>query len=406
MLMPYSEVANQTYSKSESLQNSGKKGTQFCRHRFSCQQNALRGFLKTFGAAFSVDFVLSLASGLLSGRIVSHPARTLRIGAKDGLRFAIFLSSCIGGSKLLNCALRLIRGKEDSYNALIAGSIAGLSVLFDNKKRRTIIALYLLTRALNFSYNYAVEKLFLRQIPHGDVVLMALCNAQIMYSFMNEPQMLSPDYLHFVQTQSCKSLATMNGVRASIRTGDSACLVFHPNSSCLSFLARQFFMDSFVQALKLYIPFTLFFSVALKGRRLLVTKAIASNSFKIVTSALRSSVFLASYTLATYIVTCASSVWIGRVPANMYYLAGMLSGSAVLLEKRDRRLELGLYCAPRALQALWSSLVHRGYVRNIPNGEVLIFSVSFAGLLGFYQNENQVIPESYRGFLSRFLGDN
>lgn len=42
--------------------------------------------------------------------------------------------------KLINNGMRQYRGKEDRLNGMVAGAIAGLSILFEKKERRVDIA--------------------------------------------------------------------------------------------------------------------------------------------------------------------------------------------------------------------------------------------------------------------------
>jgi hypothetical protein len=85
---------------------------------------------------------------------------------------------------------------------------------------------------------------------------------------------------------------------------------------------------------------------------------------------------------------------------------GFLSGSSVLLETKGRRIELALYCLPRALESLWNLAVLKGYCRRIPFGEVMLFMISMGALMTVYQHEPDVIPSSYEGILLRFFGVN
>ena len=48
----------------------------------------------------------------------------------------------------------------------------------------------------------------------------------------------------------------------------------------------------------------------------------------------------------------------------MYVVNGLVAGSMVLIEVPGRRLELGLYCLPRAVESLWNAYVKAGYVKN------------------------------------------
>lgn len=85
---------------------------------------------------------------------------------------------------------------------------------------------------------------------------------------------------------------------------------------------------------------------------------------------------------------------------------GFLSGSTVLLETKSRRIELALYCLPRALESFWNLGVLRGHFRSIRNGEVLLFMIAMGTLMTVYQHEPDVIPRSYEGILVRFFGVN
>jgi hypothetical protein len=62
----------------------------------------------------------------------------------------------------------------------------------------------------------------------------------------------------------------------------------------------------------------------------------------------------------------------------MYMVNGLISGSMVLLEAPNRRLELALYVAPRALESMWKILEKYGYLRSVHNGEVILFSIGTA----------------------------
>lgn len=56
----------------------------------------------------------------------------------------------------------------------------------------------------------------------------------------------------------------------------------------------------------------------------------------------------------------------------VYWFAGWLAALSVLLEKKGRRGELGLYVLPRASESLWYILVNRRVLPDIKNAEVLL----------------------------------
>jgi hypothetical protein len=80
------------------------------------------------------------------------------MGGRDTIEFGMFLSAFIGTYKAILCGLRNIRKQHgdnesgDQLNALIAGTIAGLSLCLErNRGRRQAIALYLSTRSAQFA---------------------------------------------------------------------------------------------------------------------------------------------------------------------------------------------------------------------------------------------------------------
>jgi hypothetical protein len=78
----------------------------------------------------------------------------------------------------------------------------------------------------------------------------------------------------------------------------------------------------------------------------------------------------------------------------------------VLIEQPGRRLELGMYCLPRAIESLWNQLVARKYVRVLPFGEAICFSLSTGALMTLYQTDPGSIHFGYRNFMFRFFGIN
>lgn len=90
----------------------------------------------------------------------------------------------------------------------------------------------------------------------------------------------------------------------------------------------------------------------------------------------------------------------------MYYVNGLLAGSMVLLEAPGRRLELALYCAPRAVESFWNCGVKAKWWRSIPGGELIYFSLSMGVIMSLYQHDPESIQDGYRKVMVRFLGVN
>lgn len=96
-----------------------------------------------------------------------------------------------------------MRGKEDGLNAFIAGALAGTALLIDEPSRRLSIALYLSTRAAEFAYVFAMKRRMVPNVPHADVILMSLTAAQILRSFLAEPDTLPVRYILIFLFQEC-----------------------------------------------------------------------------------------------------------------------------------------------------------------------------------------------------------
>lgn len=86
------------------------------------------------------------------------------------------------------------------------------------------------------------------------------------------------------------------------------------------------------------------------------------------------------------------------------FVAGFVSGIALLIDAPSRRVDLALYAFARACEVTFNGLVNKGYVRPLPYGEVLLF-VLFCGIIMYlYGVEPDTLSPSYRRFLRRFVG--
>lgn len=76
----------------------------------------------------------------------------------------------------------------------------------------------------------------------------------------------------------------------------------------------------------------------------------------------------------------------------------------VMLEVPGRRLELALYCFPRALESAWNIGVKYGWWPSVPGGEAVYFSLAMGAMMSLYQHDPASIQEGYRKVLYRFYG--
>lgn len=122
-----------------------------CKHEKSCKENVIIGFIRSFVVTYLIKYGINLIPALLTGKIFKKPSLFYKLGGKDTISFAMFLSTFISIYKSVLCGLRKLRNKSDSLNSLLAGGAAGMSLMLDsNNSRRRMIALYLSTRTCHF----------------------------------------------------------------------------------------------------------------------------------------------------------------------------------------------------------------------------------------------------------------
>ncbi|XP_039030637.1 uncharacterized protein LOC120165120 [Hibiscus syriacus] len=153
--------------------------------------NLCQTFLLSYGVRVGIGILLrafKLArrqyySSLLDlKQLVSEKDLIVR---EEACRIGLLFGGFTGSYHLLRCLLRKLRKKETPVNALLAGSIAGLSILaLDDSSRRRTLALYLLARLAQCAYNSAKSKnrfhFWGSHWKHGDSLHFSLACAQVM----------------------------------------------------------------------------------------------------------------------------------------------------------------------------------------------------------------------------------
>jgi hypothetical protein len=460
--------------------------TKFCKHKDSCAGNCARSVLRSFVITYALKYLLGFVPSLFTGKIFKKPSLLMKLGGKDTTLFALFISMFISSYKGVLCLMRRVRNKRDFWNAFIAGTVAGTSILIDNNHtRRVMIALYLSTRTFHFAcrwlWRHYVFQFFeplkvepksvqdeeaIRDPPKGvvskrffsftkpprvirqpstglreteviqptpdmedvddkhhnhhpvrrwmrqtlGVLTMMISSSQILYAYVCEPDTLAKSYLSFLIThggvralQPTKARQYLDVMAAGIRGGiDSGqakfiekscsfqesfpkgyhvdtfvpfkefltqvphdyvmCAIQHPpTSSCFQGMITAF-VGEWKRAFQMYAPLNLIMTIIFRGKSLLKDPKLSLVKF--IKSTLRSVLFLTAYVTAAWSTPCFFRTTWGKEQWWMYYVNGLLAGSMVLLEQPGRRLELGMYCLPRAIESLWNSFVQRGYVRN------------------------------------------
>ncbi|KAI8804161.1 hypothetical protein BJ742DRAFT_682363 [Cladochytrium replicatum] len=153
------------------------------------------------------------------------------------------------------------------------------------------------------------------------------------------------------------------------------------------------FQCEWPRAFALYAPLNALMTIVFRGTRILKEPGRTLRSF--IFQTLRSTLFLSGYVTTAWSLPCVFRRMVGKDHPWMYIVNGIFAGAWVMVENPGRRLELGLYCLPRAIQSLWNCWVQWGWVKNIPGGEALYFCLSMGMLMHFYQNDPESIHDGY-----------
>ncbi|XP_062165245.1 uncharacterized protein LOC133871827 [Alnus glutinosa] len=409
----------------------------------SCVANAIgnlcQSFLLSYGVRVGIGILLrafklarrqSYSSLLDLKQLVSEKDLIVR---EEACRIGLFFGGFTGSYHALRCLLRKLRKKETPLNAILAGSVSGLSILaLEDSNRRRTLALYLLARVGQCAYNSAKSKnkfhLWGSHWRHGDSLLFALACAQVMYSFVMRPESLPKSYQDFIQKTGPVAQPVYKAVRDSCRgfpvdvvslsayLSDKMnsnyvkmeefpsiipCSVIHPDAnSCLVHNANAT-SATFRKTFPLYFSLTFVPYVVLHLQKFM--DAPASTCWLAVKGAVRSTAFLSAFVGLFQGVICTHRKVASKDHKLVYWIAGGISALSVLLEKKARRSELALYVLPRAGESLWYILVNRQLLPDIRNAEVFLFCMCMGGIMYYLDYEPDTMAPFLRGLIRRFL---
>lgn len=211
---------------------------EMCSHQHSCAAYVSQGFLKSFGLGYLINGSIRLASSL--GRIFSKPSLLLHsLFNKDNFYLGAFIGSYSALFRLVNCLLRWLRDRDDPIHGLIAGFVAGSSMLW---YRSGTLALYVTSKLAESLYFKGIESNIVPYIRWADVLLFSVSTAVIFHTAVFEPQNLRPAYWRFLNNVTDGRFRLMNRHLLTGFGTDAAqlCPDFWPNyDPKLTHLARS-----------------------------------------------------------------------------------------------------------------------------------------------------------------------
>ncbi|XP_069746994.1 transmembrane protein 135 isoform X6 [Narcine bancroftii] len=114
------------------------------------------------------------------------------------------ISYCIKGT---SCFLRWVRNLDDELHALIAGFLAGMSMMF---YKSTTISMYLASKLVETLYFKGIEAGKCPYIAHADTIIYAISTAVCFQAAVMEVQNLRPSYWKFLLRLTKGRFALMN----------------------------------------------------------------------------------------------------------------------------------------------------------------------------------------------------
>jgi len=381
---------------------------------------SFKTFVNGFIIAYGLRTGLSLAmrviylmkknpTRLLSfSQLLSEKNLIVRVAA---VRLGLTLGGFTGGYTLIKGLLDYNFGRESKWNSLIGGTVAGLCLLFQERENRRTPALYLLARLAQCLYNSSKSRgkwhLWGSSWSHGDTLLFALSSAQVMYAYVMRPDTIPVSYFNFIARTSPIAIQVLSAVRAAGRGEDIGnmdeiiayclkhgnptnieihppllpCSVMHPMcSSCIVNASRVWFLTA-KKIYPLYASLTFVPIIVLHFSKFM--KSPLPHIWKGIQSTLQSMSFLCSFCMLYQAVICAHRNVASKDNKLIYWLAGLICSSSLLLERKSRRSELALYVLPRALDSFFQILADRKLMASVPHIDTILFCISMADLCTF-----------------------
>lgn len=163
----------------------------------------------------------------------------------------------------------------------------------------------------------------------------------------------------------------------------------HPTASCVRPVLLYVAPRILWIALKTYVPLYVAWSAF---RLRLPNRALVEN-------VARSSVFLTGYTVTQYLgVMWFTSTVSPTITRLQHASFAWLSGLWLLLERKERRPELALYCVAQALNSLYLQSKKKGLVTHTPRWLKYLLLVVASGTLAAFNDQHPKFVSSAFGF--------
>ncbi|KAK4352404.1 hypothetical protein RND71_027922 [Anisodus tanguticus] len=402
---------------------------------------SIKGF--TIGAGLKGGLAIFAVLSRLRRRKSSKKAQMISssedvvFALKETLRYGLFLGTFAGTFVSVDEIVSAWGGhrRTAKWRALLAGAIAGPSMLLTGNTQHTSLAIYILMRATVLASRCGIKSKRFGRIckpltwAHGDIFLMCLSSSQILSAYILKQDSLHPSYKSFLNKHGGKAQVILQGVR-DLACGNSVvnldaienhykssgvdikldpqmkvpCSIIHENQGCGAHFI-SFLIQAYKRALPVYLPVYLVPALIVHRQGLL--KRPNTIWAKGLLGTARSSLFLSVYCSSAWLWTCLLFRLFKRCNIPMVALGTFPTGLALAIEKKSRRIEISLYCLARALESFFTCMADVGYLpqsEKLKRADVVIFSTATAIIMHCYATERDVFKSKYLNVLDWVFG--
>ncbi|XP_071990171.1 transmembrane protein 135 [Engystomops pustulosus] len=178
-----------------------------CKHyEDNCISYCIKGFIRMFSVGYLIQCCLRIPSTFR--QVFTKPSRLISLFYnKENFQLGAFLGSFVSIYKGTSCFLRWVRNLDDELHALIAGFLAGISMMF---YKSTTISMYLASKLVETMYFKGIEAGRFPYFPHADSIIYAVSTAICFHAAVLEVQNLRPSYWKFLLRLTKGRFALMN----------------------------------------------------------------------------------------------------------------------------------------------------------------------------------------------------
>lgn len=188
-----------------------------CPHpKQSCYSYSFRNFIRSFSLSYGTIALITLARGMT--RLYTNPKLIRKsLFNSHNIRLGLFLAFFTSSYRAFNCFLRRQFDGPQDWHALLAGGLAGTSMLISPN---STVATYVTWKCIENLYCYGYQN---QQLPNPNriiPVLYAACVTAIFYGIVLRPNTIRPSYIKFMDTLSDHKIHLMNrNILSIFRTG-------------------------------------------------------------------------------------------------------------------------------------------------------------------------------------------